>query len=149
MNRRHFILTTLAASLFARPGLAASAQLKVYKSPTCGCCAAWVDHMVQAGFDVDTRDVGQDALWALKDRSGITPELSSCHTAFIDGYVVEGHVPAQDVQRLLASGPDALGLTVPGMPIGSPGMEMGDRRDAYNTLLILRDGMTEVFARHS
>ena len=85
----------------------------------------------------------------MKARAGITPELSSCHTAFIDGYFVEGHVPAGDVQRLLAERPDALGLTVPGMPIGSPGMEMGDQRDAYDTLLVLRDGSTEVFESHA
>jgi len=85
----------------------------------------------------------------MKARAGVTPDLSSCHTAFIDGYFVEGHVPAGDVERLLAERPDALGLTVPGMPIGSPGMEMGDQRDAYDTLLVLRDGSTAVFESHA
>lgn len=85
----------------------------------------------------------------MKDRAGVTPEMSSCHTAFIDGYFVEGHVPASAVQRLLSERPDALGLTVPGMPIGSPGMEMGNQRDAYDTLLVLRDGSTEVFESHA
>jgi hypothetical protein len=85
----------------------------------------------------------------MKDRAGVTPELSSCHTAFIDGYFIEGHVPASDVQRLLSERPDALGLTVPGMPIGSPGMEIGNQRDAYDTLLVLLDGSTEVFESHA
>ncbi|WP_300061871.1 DUF411 domain-containing protein [uncultured Roseobacter sp.] len=153
MNRRHFILTGVASGLAAatlgRPALATPGQMEVFKSPTCGCCSAWVDHMTREGFDVAARDVDQETLWTMKDRAGVTPELSCCHTAFIDGYFIEGHVPAGDVQRLLTERPDAVGLTVPGMPIGSPGMEMGDQRDAYDTLLVLRDGSTEVFASHS
>lgn len=153
MNRRYFILTGIASGLSAatrgRPALATAGQMEVFKSPTCGCCSAWVDHMTRAGFDAVARDVDQETLWTMKDRAGIAPELSSCHTAFVDGYFVEGHVPASDVQRLLSERPDALGLTVPGMPIGSPGMEMGDQRDAYDTLLVLRDGSTLVFESHS
>ena len=149
MNRRNFILTSMGAALLARPALASPNQIEVFKSPTCGCCSAWIEHMARAGFDVDARDVDQQTLWSLKTRAGVTPELSSCHTAFIDGYFVEGHVPAGDVQRLLSERPDALGLTVPGMPIGSPGMEMGNQRDAYETLLVLRDGSTAVFASHT
>ncbi|WP_112322177.1 DUF411 domain-containing protein [Oceanibium sediminis] len=148
MNRRHFILTALGTALLARPALAAPLRVEIYKSPTCGCCTAWADHMTQAGFATDTRDVEQDMLWAIKERSGITPELGSCHTAFVEGYVIEGHVPADDIQRLLAERPDALGLAVPGMPIGSPGMEMGGQVDAFDTLLVLRDGTTDVFQRH-
>ena len=105
--------------------------------------------MIQAGFTVEARNVEQEALWSLKARSGVTPDLGSCHTAFVGGYVIEGHVPAADVGRLLSERPDAVGLTVPGMPIGSPGMEMGNEREAYETLLILRDGSTSVFQRHS
>ena len=153
MNRRHFILTGiasgLAAAMVGRSALASLGQMEVFKSPTCGCCSAWVDHMTRAGFDAVARDVDQETLWTMKERAGVTPELSSCHTAFIDGYFIEGHVPASDVQRLLSERPDALGLTVPGMPIGSPGMEMGNQRDAYDTLLVLRDGSTEVFERHT
>ncbi len=150
MHRRHFILTGLAAALLpARPATAATPRLEVFKSPTCGCCSAWVAHMTDAGFAVEARDIDQDALWALKDQAGIAPELGSCHTGFVEGHVVEGHVPAADVRRLLEERPDALGLTVPGMPVGSPGMEMGDRREAFDTLLILRDGTAEVFARHT
>ena len=149
MNRRHLIFTGLGAALLARPVLAASSRIEVYKSPTCGCCSAWVEHMARAGFDTLARDVDQETLWSMKERAGVAPEVSSCHTAFVDGYFIEGHVPAGDVQRLLAEPPDALGLTVPDMPIGSPGMEMGNQRDAYDTLLVLRDGTTEVFQRHA
>jgi hypothetical protein len=104
---------------------------------------------MDAGLVVETQDVSQEVLWAAKDTAGITPALSSCHRGFIDGYVIEGHVPATDIQRLLTERPDAIGLTVPGMPIGSPGMEMGDQPDAFDTLLVLRDGNTVVFTSHT
>ena len=149
MNRRNFIITSLGAAFLVSPALATPNQIEVFKTPTCGCCSAWVEHMARAGFAVQARDVDQETLWSLKDRAGVTSELSSCHTAFIDGYFVEGHVPAGDVQRLLTERPDALGLTVPGMPVGSPGMEMGNQRDAYDTLLVLRNGSTAVFESHS
>jgi hypothetical protein len=149
MKRREFLFTAFSAAVLAAPARAATAQMQVLKSPTCGCCRAWVAHIEDAGFVVDVQDVLQDVLWAAKDRAGITAELSSCHTGLIEGYVIEGHVPAADIQRLLAERPDAIGLTVPGMPIGSPGMEMGDRRDALDTLLVLRDGSTVVFSSHT
>ena len=149
MNRRHFIFTGLGAALVAGPASAAPTRIEVYKSPTCGCCSAWIEHMVQAGFDPLARDVEQETLWSMKARAGVTPDLGSCHTAFVDGYFIEGHVPASDVERLLATRPAALGLAVPGMPIGSPGMEMGNQRDAFDTLLVLQDGTTEVFQRHA
>ena len=151
MNRRDFILSGLAsvfvASLRDRPVYAAAYRLEVFKSPTCGCCTAWVEHMARAGFDAVTRDVDRETLKIKKTNAGVTQELSSCHTAFIAGYFIEGHVGAKDVQRLLRERPDALGLTVPGMPIGSPGMEMGNQRDTYDTLLVLGDGSTRVFAK--
>src|SRR6056297_1285321 len=146
MNRRHFILAGLstfaiAPSVYARIApRTALAQMTVYKSPTCACCSAWVDHVAGAGIEVQANDVDQEDLWALKTRTSITPDLSSCHTAFVDEYVIEGHVPAEDVLRLLAERPDAIGLTVPDMPVGSPGMEMGNRRDTFDTLLVLQDG---------
>jgi hypothetical protein len=149
MNRRAFLVASAAATGLAGRASAQTARLEIYKSPTCRCCSAWIEHMERAGFVVDARNVDQDALYAFKAQSGITPELSSCHTALIDGHVVEGHVPAGDVERLLAERPDALGLTVPGMPLGSPGMEMGNQRDAFDTLLLLQDGSTEIFERHS
>ena len=149
MKRREFLLAACSAAVLTLPARAAGAQMQVLKSPTCGCCSAWVAHIRDAGLVVETRDVSQEVLWAAKDKAGITPELSSCHTGFIEGYVIEGHVPAADIQRLLSEAPDAIGLTVPGMPIGSPGMEMGDQRDAFDTLLVLGDGNTVVFASHT
>ncbi|MFT6340340.1 MAG: hypothetical protein ACJASW_001505 [Polaribacter sp.] len=119
--------------------------LEVYKSPTCGCCGAWVDHMKENGYDVVVHE--QQNLQSIKEKAGILPGQGSCHTAFIGDYVIEGHVPASDVDRLLAERPDAKGLTVPGMPVGSPGMEMGDRVDAYDVLLFDEEG-TEVFSHH-
>lgn len=160
MNRRAFLSAALASSaslathlvatpVLATPALASTQTLVVYKTPSCGCCSAWIKHMQQSGFAVDARDVEQEALWELKAGTGITPELSSCHTAFVGGYFVEGHVAADDLIRLLREQPDGLGLTVPGMPIGSPGMEIGDQREAYETLLVMRDGATSRFTRHS
>lgn len=149
MNRRNFLMSAAGTVLAGGPAFAAKSRMRVLKSPTCGCCAAWITHVEAAGFDVDAQDVTQDALWAAKNEAGITPNLSSCHTGFIEGYVIEGHVPATDIQRLLAERPDALGLTVPGMPSGSPGMEMGNQRDAFDTLLVLQNGETDVFARYS
>ena len=119
--------------------------LEVYKSPTCGCCGAWVDHMKDNGYQVVVHE--QQNLQSIKEKAGILPGQGSCHTAFIGDYVIEGHVPASDVDRLLAERPDAKGLTVPGMPVGSPGMEMGDRVDAYDVLLFDESG-TAVFSHY-
>ncbi len=104
--------------------------------------------MTHAGFTVTARNLGQDALWKIKQGVGISKDISSCHTGFLDGYFIEGHVPAYDVQKLILERPLARGITVPGMPIGSPGMEMGNKRDPYDTLLILKDGSQKVFQRH-
>ena len=119
--------------------------LKVYKSPSCGCCGAWADHMKANGYEGVVHE--QQNLQSIKEKAGILPGQGSCHTAFIDGYAIEGHVPAADVDRLLAERPDARGLTVPGMPVGSPGMEMGDRVDAYDVLLF-DENSTEVFSHY-
>lgn len=119
----------------------------VHKSRYCGCCVKWVDHMRAEGFEVrvvETEDMGP-----VKQRVGIPPAKGSCHTAEVDGYFVEGHVPAEDVKRLLAERPEARGLTVPGMPAGSPGMEMPDGRvQPYTVELITPDGKAKPFARH-
>ena len=135
---------TAACAQTARP----SSDLAVYKSPTCGCCGAWVEHMTDAGFQVRTTEVADPG--AVRRAWSVPDPLAACHTAVIGGYVLEGHVPAEDVRRLLVERPDALGLAVPTMPLGSPGMEMPDgRRETYEALLILKGGGTRVFARHA
>lgn len=119
----------------------------VHKSPTCGCCTAWVAHMRKAGFPVDVRETPD--VTPVKRRVGVPAGKDSCHTAIVGGYFVEGHVPALDVKRLLADKPDAKGLAVPGMPLGSPGMEVpGGQTQPYAVELVKRDGSTEVFSRH-
>ncbi len=149
MKRRTFLLSG-AALVLTRPALAnISPVIKVLKSPTCGCCTAWVEYVRKAGFSVEAQDVDRDALYALKDRLQIAPELSGCHTAIIGDYFIEGHVPASDIERLLAERPVARGLTVPGMPMSSPGMGGPGAGDTFDTLLVGPDGSTSVFASHS
>jgi hypothetical protein len=132
----------------ARPASTAALPLMVvHKSPTCGCCTLWADHMRAAGFPVEVRNV--DNLEPVKSRVGVPFGKGSCHTAEVGGYFVEGHVPAADVKRLLAEKPDAKGLAVPGMPLGSPGMEMPDGRvQPYTVELVRNNGMTEPFVQH-
>ena len=122
--------------------------VEVWKDPSCGCCGDWIDHMQKNGFKVTTHDVGNNAV---RKRLGLPEKYGSCHTALVGGYVVEGHVPADDVKRLLKEKPPALGVAVPGMPVGSPGMDgpvYGGRRDPYDTVLVLRDGSSRVFQSH-
>ncbi len=120
-------------------------EMTVYKSPTCGCCNAWIDHLEENGFRVIKKDLHDTR--PIKTAHGVEPRLASCHTALVEGYVVEGHVPAADIRRLLAERPAVKGLTVPGMPMGSPGME-GPRKDPYNVLTFDGQGNTGVFSRH-
>lgn len=120
-------------------------SLVVYKSATCECCQRWVEHMRSNGFQVVVHDVADVA--PVKRQHGVPDELGSCHTALVGGYVLEGHVPAADVKRLLRERPSIAGLAVPGMPAGSPGMEVG-RVDRYDVLALQRDGAPTVFARH-
>ncbi len=121
--------------------------ITVHKSPSCGCCHVWVERMEAAGFRVKVHD--RDDLDAVKQSLGVPPRMASCHTAEVEGYVLEGHVPAEDIQRLLTQKPDVRGLAVPGMPRGSPGMEMPDgTRDAYSVIAIGRDGSLSEYARH-
>jgi hypothetical protein len=120
--------------------------MTVYKAPECDCCGRWVDHLRQAGFEVKVQEVSQQELGVVKARNGIRPELASCHTAEVEGYVIEGHVPADAIARLLQEKPDVAGLAVPGMPIGSPGMEMPGRApERYDVLALQKDGSTEVY----
>ena len=122
-------------------------QVLVHKSPTCGCCKLWVDHLRKEGFTVEARDV--DNLHPIKERVGIPHAMGSCHTAEVDGYFIEGHVPAEQVKRLLAERPKAKGLTVPAMPVGSPGMEVASGEvQPYDVLLVAEDGSTSVFAHY-
>lgn len=129
---------------------ASSETLVVYKTESCGCCGKWVDHMEQAGFETEVHNVSQEELSAMKTANGIGRDLASCHTALIAGYLVEGHVPAEDLQRLLKEKPaDVKGIAVPGMPIGSPGMEMeGKPADEYEVVTFDEAGETTVFAWH-
>jgi len=131
----------LAAPLSAEP----KPEVQVYKSPTCGCCETWVEHLRAEGFTVRTNDVAD--VTPIKLENGVAPELSACHTAFVGGYVVEGHVPASDIRRLLAERPAVAGLAVPGMPVGSPGME-GPRPVPYEVLSFGARGV-RVFSKHA
>lgn len=152
MQRRP-ALAALTLALAAPSTLAQSGrtqpQVQVWKDPQCGCCQEWVEHLRASGFAVEVHDVGNTAA---RKRLGMPEKLGSCHTATVGAYVIEGHVPAGDIQRLLKQRPAALGLAVPGMPIGSPGMDgpvYQGRRDAYQVLLVQRDGGTSVFARYA
>ncbi|XSG83394.1 MAG: DUF411 domain-containing protein [Methyloligella sp. ZOD6] len=144
---RTLLLTLLFGFVLALPAEAAEQTLELWKSPSCNCCEKWADHMRAEGFEVAPHGASRATLDQIKRQAGVPENLAACHTGKIGGYVIEGHVPAADVARLLKEKPDAIGLTVPGMPIGSPGME-GPDPEAYEVLLIKPDGSTEVFARH-
>lgn len=154
MNRRHalaaaaaLLSTAVARAAAPKGGPRAPSTVEVWKSPTCGCCKDWVAHMEAHGFRVTVHETGNTAVRA---RLGLPIELGSCHTALVDGYLLEGHVPASDVQRLLAEKPTALGLAVPGMPVGSPGMDgpaYNGRRDPYDVLLVAADASGRVSTR--
>ncbi len=145
------VAVAVAAVLGAGGGFAAGAEdaeevkAMVYKSPTCGCCSKWIDHLEANGFEVESKDVAN--VTPVKRMNGVPMNLASCHTAIIGGYFIEGHVPAEDVKRLLAERPDVAGLAVPKMPMGSPGME-GPKPERYSVLAVKKDGTTEVFAQH-
>ena len=119
--------------------------ITVYKSPSCRCCNKWAQHLEDNGFNVNT--VNKFDMKIIKSKEGVPLQLASCHTAVVEGYVIEGHVPAKDIKRLLKEQPAISGLTVPGMPMGSPGME-GARKDAYNVLTFTKDGDSTVFSRY-
>jgi hypothetical protein len=148
--RRRDVVLALAASFAAASFhvLAAPAlpRVQVFKSPLCGCCEAWVDHMKASGFGVDVAEVDDPGVD--RRRLGMPDAFGSCHTATVGGYVIEGHVPATDVKKLLGAKPTALGLAVPGMPQGSPGMEFGSRNDPYDVLLIDSHGRKTVFSHY-
>jgi hypothetical protein len=153
MISRRATLAGLAA--FAAAGGEARAQssparpqVDMYRTRGCGCCLAWAEHLRGAGFDVKISELAAKDLDAMKAKAGLKPDQYSCHTAWVGGYAIEGHVPARDILRLLSERPAAAGLTVPGMPIGSPGMENGTAQDAYEVLLFAANGTATVFATY-
>ncbi len=137
-----FIASVIASSV---PSPAFAAEITVYKSPWCGCCKKWIAHIRANGHSVQVKNM--ENLDMIKKMAGVPDRLQSCHTAMVNGYAVEGHVPAKDIARLLAERPKAKGLAVPGMPAGSPGMEQG-APERYDVLLFQRDGSTRVYSRH-
>jgi hypothetical protein len=150
VNRRNLICAALGTmAIAAVPAIGADTVplVEVFKNPSCGCCGAWVDHLKAAGFKVKVTPVDDTAV--ARRKYGLPDKFGSCHTAVVAGYVVEGHVPAGDIKKLLVMKPVALGLAVPGMPVGSPGMEMGSRRDAYQVLLVDKQGRERVFSSYN
>jgi hypothetical protein len=148
MQRRRFVGWLIAAPLGAclLPAAAArSSIIEVWKDPSCGCCKEWIAHLRKAGFAVTTHDSGN---LAARTKARIASQYGSCHTALVDGYAIEGHVPVREIQRLLKERPAAIGLAVPGMVVGSPGMEQGDRVDPYTVLLLHRDGGSSTYAKY-
>ncbi len=145
-SRRAFTALLLAAALLPSAWATTRARrMEVWKGPECGCCNDWIDHVQAAGFSVKSYDTGNHEMRA---RLGLPVRYGSCHTAWIDGYVIEGHVPAREIERLLRERPEAIGLAVPAMPVGSPGMdgpEYRGRKDPYDVLLVRRDGRATVF----
>ena len=151
MKRWSLVFVTVCALALGAPAQAqkstSAVDVHVYKTPTCGCCSVWLDHLRAHGFTVKHTDL--DDLTATKAKHGVPPALQSCHTALVGGYVIEGHVPAADVQKLLKERPKVAGIAVPGMPIGSPGMEVPSGQvQPYSVFAFQRDGSTTVFAKH-
>lgn len=151
-SRRKLLIGT--AALAATSPLRTLAQgvgpsIHVMKDPNCGCCSAWIDILANDGFAVTTEASAETLLMRYKLDNGIPQEMVSCHTGRVDGYIIEGHVPVADIRRLLLERPDAVGLAVPGMPYGSPGMGPESQREAYDVFLIRRDGSNEVFTSYA
>ena len=145
---RHILARAALAGLLGVPLVASAALpvIEVYKSAQCGCCSAWVDHLKASGFTVKAINVANPSDYRAKGR--IPDALGSCHTGMVNGYAIEGHVPASDIKRLLAEKPKAAGLAVPAMPLGSPGME-GPRKDPYDVLLVRANGSTTVYKHYN
>ncbi|MEA5536704.1 DUF411 domain-containing protein [Crocosphaera sp. XPORK-15E] len=121
-------------------------EMTVYRSPSCGCCGIWVEHAEKHGFKI--KDIKTDDMASIKQKYQITSDLESCHTAIIDGYVMEGHIPADDIKRFLKEKPNMIGLSVPGMPLGTPGMEAGDKKQPFAVFAFNKTGEVEVFQEH-
>ena len=139
------LVLAVAVAFWGSTPAVAGPTITVYKSPTCGCCTAWVKHLEESGFEVSVMET--EALQLIKAEHGVGNHLASCHTALIDGYVVEGHVPADDIKSMLENRPDIVGLAVPGMIVGTPGMEVaGQPAQPYQVLAFDREGRTTVYA---
>ena len=150
LTRRDLLLTAGALALLAATPARAQADRRIHVrlDPNCECCTGWVAHLREAGFTVTEEEMHAGLLAAWRAEAGVPARLVGCHTGEVDRYLLEGHVPAADVERLLAERPDALGLAVPGMPYGSPGMGAEAERDAYDVVLFRADGSTEVWASY-
>jgi hypothetical protein len=151
LTRRTLLLTALLLPLARAQAAPSKTLIEVWKTPTCGCCHDWVAHLEANGFTVKTFDLSEDAKTAKRQGLGMPEKLGSCHTALVQGFVLEGHVPARDIRRLLQERPRALGLAVPGMPVGSPGMDgpaYGGRQDSYAVLLVQRGGASSVYQNY-
>lgn len=144
--RRIFLILAISFGMSACDSTPTGPEITVYKSPTCGCCKKWITHLEDNGFDVTAKNVAN--VGPIKAENGLPPVLGSCHTALIDGYVIEGHVPADDIKRLLKEKPAITGLAVPGMPVGSPGMEQGARKDRYDVVAFDNKNQMSVFSSH-
>ena len=129
------------------PNYSGTRDITVYRSPSCGCCGIWLEHAQKHGFKV--KDVKTEEMETLKQKYNVPPELASCHTTIVDGYVMEGHIPVDDIKRFLTEKPkNFAGLAVPGMPLGSPGMEAGDMKQPFQVLAFNKEGKVEVFQEH-
>ena len=151
LNRRKLLIfasSTLIAAPLASFANDAGTNIHVVKNPQCGCCNAWIEILEGDDFNVTTEDRSNSELAVFKFESGIPKDMTSCHTAKIGGYFIEGHVPASDIKRLIEERPDALGLAVPAMPYGSPGMGPEDQREAYDVFVIMANGTAEVFQHY-
>lgn len=148
LTRRTILFGALLLPVVGAQATPKREHVEVWKTPSCGCCKDWIAHLEAEGFEVKTYEVSDAAKSAKRSNLGMPAQFGSCHTGVVRGYVLEGHVPARDIRSLLADRPKALGLAVPGMPLGSPGMDgpdYGGRKDPYDVLLVSRDGSSTVF----
>lgn len=147
MNLLKSVLVIALFSTTVRAEPPKPVNITVYRSPSCSCCGKWLDHLKANNFNV--KDIMTEDVLAIKQKSGVSDNLASCHTALVDHYVIEGHVPANDIMKLLKSKPKVIGLAVPGMVNGSPGMEMGEHKNAYEVVSFDKDQKTAVFSSYA
>ena len=145
MKTPTYVLSLALSILPVSRALAEETPIEVFKTNGCGCCLAWMEHLEENDFSPTGEDMFAALLVRFKLDKGVPQRMVSCHTALVGDFVVEGHVPADDIRRLMEERPDAVGLAVPGMPLGSPGMDQGKRREAYDVFLIRNDGSTDIF----